>query len=409
MPKIFVSYRRDDSEHVTGRIYDRLEPHFGGDNVFMDIDSIPFGVDFREHLDRAVGQCDVLLAVIGEQWLNIGYREGSKQGRRLDEPTDFVRIEIQSALTRGIPVIPVLVGRAEMPGEQEMPEGLKGLAYRNAAEVRSGRDFRDHVDRLIRGIEQLVQPKAGKTGKKERRPGEIVTNSLGMKFAWIPPGTFLMGSPANEPERGPAETQHEVTLTKGFHLGIHQVTQAQWLAETGANPSHFNGGSNLPVENVSWEDCAAFCAALGKKDGKRFRLPTEAEWEYACRAGTMTPFHFGDTISTNQANYDGNYTYGNGKKGVYRWKTTPVGSFPANAWGLFDMHGNVLEWCADWCGPYPERELKDPQGLIGGDRRVCRGGSWRVNPRDCRSAYRRGYAPVSRNGILGCRVALCLD
>ena len=424
MPKIFVSYRRDDSEHITGRIYDRLEPRFGRNNVFMDIDAIPFGVDFREHLDRAVGQCEVLLAVIGEQWLNIGHREGPKQGRRLDDPTDFVRIEIQSALARGVPVIPVLVGRAGMPGEQELPEGLKGLAYRNAAEVRSGRDFRDHVDRLIRGIEHLLRPKEleaeGKTAgqdrrkqaeprRKEPRPGEIVTNSLGMKFAWIPPGTFLMGSPPNEPERSDDETQHRVTLTKGFWMGVHQVTQAQWQAVMGGNPSNFKGESNLPVENVSWDECVAFCEALGHKDSKTYRLPTEAEWEYACRAGATTPFHFGDTISVDQANYDSNYTYGADKKGIHRQKTTPVGSFPPNTWGLYDMHGNVWEWCQDWYGPYPEEDLKDPQWFVGGDRRVCRGGSWGNIPGDCRSAFRIWYAPAYRYYYLGCRVALCLD
>jgi len=230
-----------------------------------------------------------------------------------------------------------------------------------------------------------------------------------MKFAWIPPGTFLMGSPANEPERSDDETQHGVTLTKGFHLGVHQVTQAQWQAVMGANPSNFKGENNLPVEQVSWDDCVAFCEALGKKDGRTYRLPTEAEWEYACRAGTTTPFHFGDTISVNQSNYDGNYTYSNGKKGVYRQKMTPVGSFPANAWGLFDMHGNVWEWCADWFGPYPEGELKDPQGFIGGEARVLRGGSWSFNPRFCRSACRYWRAPGSRDYDLGCRVALCLD
>ena len=135
-----------------------------------------------------------------------------------------------------------------------------------------------------------------------------------MKFAWIPPGTFLMGSPANEPERGDDETQHKVTLTKGFHLGIHQVTQAQWQAVMGANPSNFKG-DNLPVERRLLGRLRGLLRGVGKKDGKTYRLPTEAEWEYACRAGTTTPFHFGDTISTDQANYDGNYTYGNGRRG----------------------------------------------------------------------------------------------
>jgi hypothetical protein len=158
MPKIFISYRREDSQDITGRIYDRLDFRFGRENLFFDVDTIPFGVDFRKHLDQAVGQCDVLLAIIGEGWLDVCFQAGPKQGlRRLDDPADFVRIEIESALARGIPVIPVLVGRATMPGDQDLPEGLlRQLAFRNAAEVRSGRDFRDHVDRLIRGIEFLL-------------------------------------------------------------------------------------------------------------------------------------------------------------------------------------------------------------------------------------------------------------
>lgn len=156
--KIFISYRREDSEDITGRIYDRLEQRFGRDNVFHDIDTIPLGVDFRMHLDQAVGQCDVLLVIIGEDWLDVRHPTGPKQNqRRLDDPADFVRIEIGSALARDIPVIPVLVGKMRMPGEDELPEALQPLAYRNATEVRSGRDFRDHVDRLIRGIEYVVQ------------------------------------------------------------------------------------------------------------------------------------------------------------------------------------------------------------------------------------------------------------
>jgi hypothetical protein len=154
MPAIFISYRRDDSSDATGRLHDRLEAHFGRENVFMDVDTIPFGVDFREHLHQAVARCDILLAVIGDDWLEARDRQGQ---RRLDDPRDFVAYEIRAALARNIPVIPVLVGRASMPGDQDLPEGLKGLAYRNAAEVRSGRDFHDHVGRLIRGIGYLAR------------------------------------------------------------------------------------------------------------------------------------------------------------------------------------------------------------------------------------------------------------
>jgi formylglycine-generating enzyme required for sulfatase activity len=241
------------------------------------------------------------------------------------------------------------------------------------------------------------------------RPGGVVSNSLGMKFAWCPPGHFLMGSPVGEEEeRSPDETPHRVTLTKGFYLGIHEVTQGQWKAVMGNNPSGFQG-DDLPVEQVSWEDCQEFCAKLARQDGKRYRLPTEAEWEYACRAGSTTPFFFGATIGTYQANYDGTYTYGNGKKGVYREQTTPVGSFPSNTWGLFDMHGNVWEWCADGYGDYPAEDVTDPQG---GDTQaacVIRGGSWNSNPCRCRSALRHWKPPGTRSETTGCRVVLCLD
>jgi formylglycine-generating enzyme required for sulfatase activity len=485
MPKIFISYRREDSEHIAGRLYDRLEAHFGRDGLFMDIDAIPFGVDFRKSLDQAVGQCDVLLAVIGGGWLGACHKEGPRQGqRRLDDPGDFVRLEIQSALARDIPVIPVLVGRASMPAEKQLPEGLQALAYRNAAEVRSGRDFRDHLDRLIRGIEFLVQQeesrrraeqerqqrerarlqqegeslldrrsreildrtlgkpthadkatvselcrqfgvppqranavfrevngqwKQAHPPRTEPRPGEVISNDLGMKFAWIPPGTFLMGSPPQEEERQYDETQHRVTLTKGFWLGVTLVSQTQWQTVMGNNPSQFKG-DDRPVDSVSWDDCQDFCKRLGQKDGKRYRLPTEAEWEYACRAGTTTPFFFGDTISTDQANYDGNLTYGKGKKGVYREQTTPVGSFPANAWGLHDMHGNLYEWCSDWYGPYQSGDIVDPQGIDPGEYRVLRGGCWSSYPPvRCRSAFRYGYWPAARIRDFGCRVVLCLD
>ena len=159
-----------------------------------------------------------------------------------------------------------------------------------------------------------------------------LAKSVDMTFAWIPPGTFLMGSPPEEPERDENEKQHSVTLSQGFYLGIHAVTQAQWKTVMGNNPSYFKG-KNRPVEQVTWEDCQEYLTKLSQRDGKRYGLPSEAEWEYACRAGTTTPFHFGETISTEQANYNGNYPYNKGTKGMYREQTTPVGSFPPNVWG----------------------------------------------------------------------------
>jgi formylglycine-generating enzyme required for sulfatase activity len=173
---------------------------------------------------------------------------------------------------------------------------------------------------------------------------------------------------------------------------------------TGDNPSFWRG-DDLPVESVSWDECVAFCGRLGEG----FRLPTEAEWEHACRAGTTTPFFFGETISTDLANYDGGYPYGVGRTGVRRHKTTPVGSFPPNAWGLFDMHGNVWEWCLDWYGRLPTGDQTDPKGGDGGNGRVLRGGSWQRDPRDCRSDARHCYVPRDRNESRGCRVLLSPD
>ncbi len=164
----------------------------------------------------------------------------------------------------------------------------------------------------------------------------------------------------------------------------------------------------LPVESVSWNDCQEFIRKLQEMDMKPYRLPTEAEWEYACRAGTTTPFHFGETISTDQANYDGDFVYGDGKKGPRRQRTTPVGAFPANAFGLHDMHGNVYQWCQDWYGDYPPRDVTDPKGPEKGLARVLRGGSWKSNPLSCRSAERLRYEPGARFHLYGFRVCFFL-
>ena len=226
-------------------------------------------------------------------------------------------------------------------------------------------------------------------------------------FRWILPGTFLMGSPETEPERYPDEVQHEVTLTQGFWLADTACTQALWQAVMGDNPSHFQDDPRNPVEQVSWEDEQDFIAELNTRvPGLQVRLPSEAEWEYACRAGTKTPFSFGENITPEQVNYDGNNPYAGGKKGLYRERTVPVGSLPPNPWGLYEMHGNVWEWCEDWYGNYPSGPQVDPRGPAAGASRVLRGGSWNDFGRYCRSALRASYEPVNRFADLGFRLAL---
>ena len=227
---------------------------------------------------------------------------------------------------------------------------------------------------------------------------------------WIEPGTFMMGSPKGELEResfGADEMLHQVTLSEGFWLGTTTVTQALWQAVSGDNSSKFKGDQR-PVERVSWEDVQKFMKQLNKEiPGLELDLPTEAQWEYACRAGTTTPFFFGENMTTDQVNYNGNYPYADGEKGEYREVTVEVKALPCNDWGLYQMHGNVWEWCQDWYGEYPAEEefLLDPLGPDTGRNRVSRGGSWILDGWNCRSALRRRNEPGSRLDWLGFRLS----
>ena len=233
------------------------------------------------------------------------------------------------------------------------------------------------------------------------------------EFVPIRGGTFTMGSPGGEVDRFSDETQHQVKVSD-FYIAEYEVTVAEFRKFVAATGYQWNEGSqgeaNDPVVYVSWNDAVAYCKALSAKTGKRYRLPTEAEWEYACRAGRRTPFNTGENLTTNQANYDGNYPYNNNPKGVYRDKTVPVNSFAHNAWGLYNMHGNVYEWCSDWYDGtyYDECNAKgtvlNPQGPATGSARVRRGGSWINRAENCRSASRRYDAPDSRDCALGFRL-----
>ncbi|MGZ6274994.1 MAG: formylglycine-generating enzyme family protein [Syntrophales bacterium] len=232
------------------------------------------------------------------------------------------------------------------------------------------------------------------------------TNSIRMKFVLIPAGTFTMGSPSDEPQRSNDETQHQVTISKPFYMQTTAVTQGQWQKIMGSNPSHFkNCGDDCPVERVSSSDVQDFIGKLNRQEGTdKYRLPTEAEWEYAARAGTTTSFSTGNCLSTDRANYDGDYPLSGCPKGENRQKTVRVASFAANAWGLYDMHGNVRQWCLDWYGDYSSDSVTDPTGPSSGSYRVNRGGSWNYSSNLCRSAYRNNIRPDYMDYGLGFRL-----
>jgi formylglycine-generating enzyme required for sulfatase activity len=258
------------------------------------------------------------------------------------------------------------------------------------------------------------------TIQRQRRQAQYFVESLGsgvdLEMVLIPAGSFVMGSPKEEEESLDSERpQHRVTVP-AFCIGKYPVTQAQWRAiaslppinrELDPDPSHFKGDDH-PVENVSWFGAVEGCDRLSRLTGRTYRLPSEAEWEYACRAGTTTPFHFGETITTDLANYDGNYVYGKGSEGVYREATTAVGSFGvANAFGLFDMHGNVWEWCLDhWHETYRKAPSDGSAWLTRNKNaeRLLRGGSWIDGPRVCRSASRLRLLPDVRVTFIGFRL-----
>ena len=274
----------------------------------------------------------------------------------------------------------------------------------------------------------MAVPTIQRQKQRNKRFFEDLGEGHRLEMVLVPDGSFTMGSPDDEEGRSDREGPQHLVTVPTFLMGRYPVTQAQWRRvaqfepverDLKPTPSHFHDqqDSDLrPVEQVSWHEAKEFCVRLSRFVEQRlgtqrvYRLPTEAEWEYACRAGTTTPFSCGETISTDLANYDGNYTYGRGLKGAYRKETTPVDHFQlANPWGLCEMHGNVWEWCLDhWHNSY-EGAPTDGSAWLSSDEseiRVCRGGSWDSCPRFCRSAYRVHDSPEDRGYLLGFRVVL---
>jgi formylglycine-generating enzyme required for sulfatase activity len=364
-----------------------------------------------------------------------------------------VKAFLRAFVNRKCPVIPVLLPNA--PQKPQLPVFLEGLMWV---------DFRQHdpepLGQLIWGITGIkpdlppLIPNKPPREEKNKSPYQLkifqfqtaqisltsallgfvkkpeikritknadyfaqdLGNGVVLEMVAIPGGTFIMGSPENEEDRSSDESpQHQVTVPS-FFMGKYPVTQKQWRAvaalgkvniDLESDPSYFKG-DNLPVERVSWNDAQEFCARLSRMANKTYRLPAEAEWEYACRGGTTTPFYCGETISTDLANYNGNYTYGQGQKGQYREKTTEVGIFPANPFGLYDMCGNVWEWCEDkWHETYINAPIDGTAWTsLSSELRLLRGGSWVYYPRLCRSAYRLNFSPDYSNNRNGFRLVV---
>lgn len=476
--KIFISYRRDDSAGHTGRIYDSVAAKFGEAQVFMDVDHIEPGQDFVQVIEEAVSACSVLIAIIGRDWVTIRGRTT----RRLDDPRDFVRLEIGTALKQNILVIPVLVQETSMPREKDLPADLAGLVRRNALAVSDLR-WRHDVDRLLKVLEHereksgavvqsgaspqapaslpkkrklwwtlvigigvlataialslILLPRLGIIGtigtvaNKIERPtiseraiftfytptvdaNGAVSRSLKqanaiavhfgnrtpLEMVEIPEGTFLMGSSDDASITENEKPQHRVTVKK-FYLSRYQITQELWQIVMGNNPAKQgpSHGDRFPVDNVSWNDAMAFCARLSQLTGQEFRLPTEAEWEYACRAGTTTAFAFGERITRELANNNGT-----------RDSSIRVGELGiANAFGLSDMHGNVYEWCLDAYHPDYNGAPTDGSAWIEGadaNFRVVRGCSWNYPDSVCRSASRDKDRQTLSSGTDGFRVVM---
>jgi uncharacterized protein (TIGR02996 family) len=303
-----------------------------------------------------------------------------------------------------------------------------------------GQTDRAELIRLVRRLRLLpLMRRVGERARLEDRLAELLTqgvrpvvaevvNSIGMRLALLPPGRFRMGSPSSEKghlsNEGPS---HEVEITRAFYLGVFPVTQRQYKKVMGSNPSHFSATgpgrdsvvgqdtSAFPVERVSWDDAIAFVERLSalpaeKKSGRKYSLPTEAEWEYACRGGSASSsaFAFGNQLSSREANFNGYYPYGDAEKGPLLGHSCQGGRYPPNAFGLYDMHGNVWEWCHDWFAQdyYANSPREDPPGPSEGADRIFRGGGWNFHGQDCRSAHRYRHTPAIQNYSLGFRVAL---
>lgn len=403
MSKILISYRREDSADVTGRIYDRLIQQFGREGVFKDVDSIPIGVDFRRYLDEQVAKCDVFLAVIGRNWMKAKGRKGKS---RLEEPGDFVRIEVESALKRDIPIVPVLVGGASTPPADRLPASIQDLSYRNGIAVRPDPDFHRDMDRLIEYLTQqvsgLANPQTKPVNPSKSVPGEaksVASPAPPMDMVKVPAGLFLAGEEKTREiiDHGYWIDKYPVTNEKyrafvsagGYNNQVYWSPEG-WTWKTKNNitgPEYWNDAKwnkgDHPVVGVSYYEAEAYAKWAGK------RLPTEQEWEKAARGEDGRQYPWG-------AEFDKAYC-NSSESGLEH--TTPVTQYPngVSPYGCYDMAGNVWEWCVDW---YDEEQQ---------DLRVRRGGSWLDLLGTLRASTRNWLHAGHRSINVGFRLAQDLE
>jgi formylglycine-generating enzyme required for sulfatase activity len=458
-PAAFISYaRRDDaaySRRITGlrqKLQGMVASAIGRDfEIFQDCEGIAWGQHWRTRLDEALDEALFLIPILTPSYFN-------SQACRAELET-FLELERRSGRKDRILSLYFLTApvyeqkndtlaailserqhrdwrplRIDTVGSPRVMRTLDSLAGEIADAIHARQAGASPPATVPDAVAQTRDPetiapvprepeaKAPPPASARARIDPLPKPFRDIEAPWcpelvaIPAGSFVMGSPETEEGRSPDEgPQHEVTFGQPFALGKYPVTfqeYDQFCAQTGREkpPDQRWGRGRRPVINVSWEDAQAYCAWLSAQTEHPYRLPSEAEWEYACRARTTTPFWTGETISTEQANYDGNFTYGSGRKGLYRKQTTPVDTFEANRWGLHDMHGNVGEWCEDcWHDSYkgaPQDGSAWLQGNCSG--RVVRGGSWDDRPWLLRSAYRNGVGPGRRYINLGFRVSRTL-
>jgi len=387
MSDIFLSYASEDQEHV--RILAEALTQAGW-SVFWSR-TIPRGKTWQEVFEEELAAARGLVVV----W-------SAKSVKR-----KWVIDEVDEGIRKRVPIFLVLIDRVKPPLAFRSKQAVNLSAWDGGT---NAFPFQNLVRNIRKILGQPARPEPVKPtpqeihepeGARELEPhgAKELTNSLGMQFVLIPAGTFMMGSGIAEEGDEDERPQHQVTLSQPFYLQTTPVTQGQWQRVMAGNPSLFQEcGEDCPVENVSWEDAQDFIRKLNQiEETDKYRLPTEAEWEYACRAGSTQRYCFGD---------------GEAELGQYAWyadnsqKTThPVGRLKPNPWGLYDMHGNVYEWCQDWYGKYPPGPVTDPKGPSSGEYRLLRGGPWDGEAGDVRSAYRHRLTPGYRYGHEGFRVA----